>query len=89
VASYSGQSPLWRFATLHYPPPQKEKGKGNSVAFYFLQKNEDEVFTKKRQNLITGKVWFRHENGLSISARIKRLKTESQCQLVLEYCGMM
>jgi hypothetical protein len=56
VASYSGQSPLWRFVTLHYPPPQKEKGKGNSVAFYFLQKNEDEVFTKKRQNLITGKV---------------------------------
>jgi hypothetical protein len=48
VASYSGQSPLWRFVTLHYPPPQKEKGKGNSVAFYFLQKkNEDEVFTKK------------------------------------------
>jgi hypothetical protein len=59
VASYSGQSPLWRFVTLHYPPPQKEKGKGNSVAFYFLQKNEDEVFTKKkRQNLITGKVWI-------------------------------
>jgi hypothetical protein len=57
LASYSGQSPLWRFVTLHYPPPQKEKGKGNSVAFYFLQKNEDEVFTKKkRQNLITGKV---------------------------------
>jgi hypothetical protein len=48
VASYSGQSPLWRFVTLHYPPPQKEKGKGNSVAFYFLQKNEDEVFTKKK-----------------------------------------
>jgi hypothetical protein len=49
VASYSGQSPLWRFVTLHYPPPQKEKGKGNSVAFYFLQKNEDEVFTKKKK----------------------------------------
>jgi hypothetical protein len=44
----------FRNATL--PPSSKGKGKGNSVAFYFLQKNEDEVFTKKRQNLITGKV---------------------------------
>jgi hypothetical protein len=44
----------FRNATL--PPSSKGKGKGNSVAFYFFQKNEDEVFTKKRQNLITGKV---------------------------------
>jgi hypothetical protein len=89
LASYPGQSPLWRFVTLHYPPPQKEKRKGNAVAFYFLQKNEDEVFTKKRQNLITGKVLISPQNGLLISARIKRSKTESQCQLVLEYCGTM
>jgi hypothetical protein len=59
VASYSGQSPLWRFVTLHYPPPQKEKGKGNSVAFYFLQKKTKmKSSQKKRQNLITGKVWI-------------------------------
>jgi hypothetical protein len=58
VASYSGQSPLWRFVTLHYPPPQKEKEKVTQLPFTFYKKNEDEVFTKKRQNLITGKVWI-------------------------------
>jgi hypothetical protein len=52
VASYSGQSPLWRFVTLHYPPPQKEKRKGNAVAFYFLQKTKMKSSQKKTSKFV-------------------------------------
>jgi hypothetical protein len=56
VASYSGQSPLWRFVTLHYPPPQKEKEKVTQLPFTFYKKTKMKSSQKKRQNLITGKV---------------------------------
>jgi hypothetical protein len=49
LASYSGQSPLWRFVTLHYPPPQKEKRKGNAVAFYFLQKKKTKMKSSQKE----------------------------------------
>jgi hypothetical protein len=47
---------------LHYPPPQKEKRKGNAVAFFFLHKTKMKS-SQKRQNLFNGKVLIPPQNG--------------------------
>jgi hypothetical protein len=46
----------------HYPPPQKEKRKGNAVAFFFLHKTKMKS-SQKRQNLFNGKVLIPPQNG--------------------------
>jgi hypothetical protein len=53
---------LAKIRALNAHVPQKEKRKGNAVAFFFLHKTKMKS-SQKRQNLFNGKVLIPPQNG--------------------------